>query len=75
MVRNSWSGAQYDLPAAGDPAPRLPAQGWITGEQANALFADAGLDLEALRAAAGKRGFKPVPMTAKLSLDLKYNKS
>ena len=71
VVRNSWSGAQYDLPAASDPAPRLPAQGWITGEQANALFAEAGLDLDALRAAAGKRGFKPVPMAAKLSLDLK----
>jgi len=71
VVRNSWSGAQYDLPAASDPAPRLPAQGWITGDQAKALFADAGLDLDALRVAAGKRGFKPVPMAAKLSLDLK----
>ncbi|HVR81156.1 MAG TPA: M28 family metallopeptidase [Luteimonas sp.] len=71
VVKNSWSGAQYDLPAASDPDPRLPAQGWITGEQANALFADAGLDLDALRAAANKRGFKAVPMKAKLSLDLK----
>ena len=71
VVRNSWSGAQYDLPAASDPAPRLPAQGWITGDQAKALFADAGLDLDALRVAAGKRGFKPVPMAAKLSLELK----
>jgi Zn-dependent M28 family amino/carboxypeptidase len=71
VVRSSWSGTQYDLPAASDPAPRLPAQGWITGEAANALFADAGLDLEKLRAAANKRGFKPVPMDATLSLDLK----
>ncbi len=71
VVRNSWSGAQYDLPAATDPAPRLPAQGWITGEQAKALFADAGLDLDAQRAAANKRGFKAVPMPAKLTLDLK----
>ena len=46
-----------------DPAPRLPAQGWITGDAAKALFADAGLDLDKLRAAANKRGFKPVPMT------------
>jgi len=71
VVKNSWSGVQYDLPAASDPAPRLPAQGWITGEAANALFADAGLDLDKLRAAANKRGFKPVPMDATLSLDLK----
>ena len=71
VVKNSWSGAQYDLPAASDPDPRLPAQGWITSEQATALFTDAGLDLDALRAAANKRGFKAVPMQAKLSLDLK----
>ena len=71
VVRNSWSGAQYDLPAKDDPNPRVPAQGWIAGEQAKSLFADAGLDLDALRAAANKRGFKAVPMKAKLSLDLK----
>ena len=70
VVRNSWSGAQYDLPADSDPAPRLPAQGWITGEAAAQLFADAGLDLDALRAAANKRGFKAVPMDATLSLEL-----
>jgi Zn-dependent M28 family amino/carboxypeptidase len=71
VVKNSWSGAQYDLPAKDDPDPRVPAQGWITGEQAKSLFADAGLDLDQLRVAANKRGFKPVPMDAKLTLDLK----
>jgi Zn-dependent M28 family amino/carboxypeptidase len=71
VVKNSWSGAQYDLRAADDPEPRLPAQGWITGDVAKSLFADAGLDLDALRVAANKRGFKAVPMKAKLSLDLK----
>jgi Zn-dependent M28 family amino/carboxypeptidase len=71
VVRNSWSGTQYDLPPSADPAPRLPAQGWITGEAAKALFADAGLDLDQLRAAANKRGFRAVPMHATLSLDLK----
>ncbi|MDB6163246.1 MAG: aminopeptidase, partial [Xanthomonadaceae bacterium] len=71
VVRNSWSGAQYALPASSDPEPRLPAEGWITGEQATALFTDSGLDLDALRAAAGKRGFKPVPIKATLSLDLR----
>jgi len=71
VVKNSWSGAQYDLRAADDPAPRVPVQGWITGEQAKALFADAGMDLDALRAAANKRGFKPVPLPAKMSTTLK----
>ncbi len=71
VVKNSWSGAQYDLRAADDPEPRLPVQGWITGEQAKTLFADAGLDLDKLRTDANKRGFKPVPMQAKMSVALK----
>jgi Zn-dependent M28 family amino/carboxypeptidase len=62
VVKNSWSGAQFDLLPADDPAPRLPLQGWITGEAANRLFADAGMNLEQMRQAAGKRGFKAVPM-------------
>ncbi len=71
VVKNSWSGNQYDLRAADDPTPRVPLQGWITGEQAKALFADAGLDLDKLRIAANKRGFKPMPMPAKMSIALK----
>jgi Zn-dependent M28 family amino/carboxypeptidase len=71
VVKNSWSGAQYALPAGSDPDPRLPAQGWLTADQAKSLFADSGLDLDALRTAASKPGFKPVPMKATLSLDLK----
>jgi Zn-dependent M28 family amino/carboxypeptidase len=70
VVKNSWSGAQFDLRAADDPEPRLPAQGWITGEVAKQLFADAGQDLDALYQAAGKRGFKAVPLKAKVSFDL-----
>ena len=71
VVKNSWSGAQYDLRASDDPAPRVPLQGWITGDQAKALFADAGLDLMQMRAAAGKRGFKAMPLPGKFSVDLK----
>ena len=62
VVKNSWSGSQFDLLPADDPAPRLPMQGWITGEQASAVFGEAGLSLAQLRDAAGKRGFKAVPL-------------
>ena len=71
VVRNSWSGPQYDLPAKDDPAPRVPAQGWISGTAAEALFKAAGQDLATLRAAANRRGFKPVPLDATMSLRLK----
>ncbi len=67
VVENGWTGPQFDLPASEDPEPRLPLQGWITGEVAQDLFARSGLSLEALRLAANKRGFKPVPLPATLS--------
>lgn len=71
VVKNSWSGPQYDLTVKDDPEPRLPAQGWITGEAARQLFADAGLDLDAQYRAAGRRGFKAVPLKSTLSLALR----
>ncbi|HZH42530.1 MAG TPA: M20/M25/M40 family metallo-hydrolase [Lysobacter sp.] len=71
VVKNSWSGAQFDLPAKDDPEPRLPVQGWITGAQARQLLADLGHDLDALYKAAGKPGFKPIALDAQASLTLK----
>ena len=70
VVKNSWSGPQFDLRASDDPEPRLPAQGWLSAEAARQLFADAGHDLDALYQAANKRGFKPVPLDARVSFDL-----
>ncbi|TWG85922.1 Zn-dependent M28 family amino/carboxypeptidase [Luteimonas sp. J16] len=71
VVRNSWSGPQFDLRPEDDPEPRIPAQGWITGEVARQLFAESGLDLDEQYAAANRRGFKPVPLKAKVSFDLR----
>ena len=70
VVKHSWGGAQYDLPVAEDKEPRLQAQGWLSADAARQLFADAGLDLDKAYKDANKRGFKPVPLHATLSLDL-----
>jgi len=70
VVKNSWSGPQFDLPAKDDPEPRLPAQGWITGEVARSLLGDLGHDLDALYKAANQPGFEAIPLDATMSLDL-----
>lgn len=70
VVQSSWSGPQFDLPAEEDPAPRLDVAGWISGEAAHRLFAQAGLDFEAARRAADQRGFKPIALPAKASIVL-----
>ncbi len=71
VVKNSWAGPQYDLPAKDDAEPRLPVQGWLSADAAKALFAGAGLDLDRAYKDASKPGFKPVPLKATASVDLK----
>ncbi|WP_425493153.1 M28 family metallopeptidase [Novilysobacter antarcticus] len=70
VVKNSWSGPQFDLAAADDPEPRLPAQGWITADVARSLLADTGHNLDELYTAANKPGFKAIPLDASMSVEL-----
>ena len=44
-------------------ASRAKLEGWIQLKNATDLFKAAGLDIDKLRAAANKPGFKAVPMT------------
>jgi Zn-dependent M28 family amino/carboxypeptidase len=75
VVKNSWSGAQFDLPAKDDPEPRLPVQGWITAQAARTLMSDLGQNLDELYKAANQPGFKAIPLDGKLSVDLKSKTS
>jgi len=70
VVKNSWSGAQYDLPAQLDNEPRLQAQGWLSNEAARELFNASGLHLDNLYQAASQADFVPIPLNATLSLTL-----
>ncbi|MEZ5998860.1 MAG: M28 family metallopeptidase [Hyphomonas sp.] len=63
VVSNSWSGAQSDLVRTDGGADRTMMEGWITRDLAAELFADAGLDFDAMKDAAKTPGFKPVPLT------------
>ena len=71
VVKNSWSGAQFDLPISEDPESRIPVQGWLTADSATQLFSNAGLDFMKLRAAANQRGFKAVPLHSQVTIALK----
>jgi Zn-dependent M28 family amino/carboxypeptidase len=68
VVRNSWSGEQFDLATPEKNMGRVAVEGWITGEQAAALFQLAGKDLAALTKAAVSRDFKPVPLGVRAKL-------
>ncbi|NRD54015.1 M28 family metallopeptidase [Corallococcus exiguus] len=68
VVRTSWTGEQFELPA-GD-GPRLQVKAWTTEDATKQVMKLAGQDLDALRASAQKRDFRPVPLGVTLSLRL-----
>ncbi len=71
VVRNSWSGEQFDLSTPDKNRGRVAIEGWMTWEQAQALFKLAGKDLAALKQAAVSRDFQPVPLGVRAKLEVK----
>src|SRR5512133_1215950 len=59
VVRNGWDAERFQL--AKRPAG-TPLQGWVTEAVAQALVKRGGQDLDALRAEAQSRDFRPVPL-------------
>src|SRR6202521_1176195 len=62
VVRNSWSGTQFDLATPDKNMGRLAVESWITSDFATQLFRLAGQDLDKLMQAAARRDFKPVAL-------------
>jgi Zn-dependent M28 family amino/carboxypeptidase len=63
VVQNSWMAERFQQ-AAGSLGTRM--EGWMTESTARGLFKAAGQDLDALRAAAENKNFKPVALAAKV---------
>ena len=68
VIQNSWMNEGFQL-AEGKLG--APMQGWMTDAAARSLFKAAGQDLDALRAAAENKHFKPVALTAKVAGEMK----
>ncbi len=62
VVRNGWSGPQFYLDRPDGNAGRTALEGWITEARARQLMEIAGRDYDTMKAAAARRGFKPVPL-------------
>lgn len=74
VVQTSWTGTQYSLP----PQPGQPAldiKAWIRNDAAKDLARRGGRDLDAMRAAASKRGFKAVPLNIRAAATLMQRSS
>jgi Zn-dependent M28 family amino/carboxypeptidase len=69
VVQTSWSGEQFTLPDEG--GTHLQVKAWATEDACRRIVRLAGRDLDALRAAAQKRDFRPVPLGVTVSIALK----
>jgi Zn-dependent M28 family amino/carboxypeptidase len=74
VVQSSWSGTQYSLPPE-QGAPALGIKAWISNSAAIDLVKRGGQNLDQLRAAALKRGFKPVPLNVRAAATLQQRTS
>ena len=68
VVRNSWSGTQFDLATPDKNMSRLAVESWIASDFATKLFRVAGQDLDKLVQSAARRDFKPVPLGIRAKL-------
>jgi Zn-dependent M28 family amino/carboxypeptidase len=66
VIQSSWTGEQFGLPYEG--GPKLAVKSWMTDDAARRVVKLGGQDLDALRAAAQKRDFKPVPLGVRWSI-------
>lgn len=68
VVQTSWSGEQFAVPAGNEP--QLQVKAWVTEEAARKVAKLGGQDLDALRASAQSKDFKPVPLGVSWSVAL-----
>jgi Zn-dependent M28 family amino/carboxypeptidase len=71
VVQTGWTGPRFNLLSPDNNMSRCAAEGWLQLDTARKVFDAAGMKYDELKAAAGKRGFKPVPMGLKANLTLK----
>jgi hypothetical protein len=70
VVLASWTGELFSLPAVpGESA--LAVKGWVTEEAGRRIARLGGQDLDALRAEAERREFRPVPLGVRVSLSVR----
>ena len=65
-VKNSNTNTMFDIVRENPAAEHPLLEGWIQRDLAQRLFTASGLDFEAMKAAARRRDFRPVPLKANL---------
>jgi Zn-dependent M28 family amino/carboxypeptidase len=75
VVQNSWTGSKFYLVGNELSKSELQLQSWITTGAARKLFEASGLDYDQVTVSASRRGFKPVMLNLKASVNFKSHLS
>ena len=67
-VKNSNTNTMFDIVRKNPKAEHPPMEGWIQRDLAARLFADSGLDFEAMKTAARKKDFRPITLKARIDV-------
>ena len=67
-VKNSNTNTMFDIVRQNPAAEHPPLEGWIQRDLAAQLFAASGTSFDAMKAAAKRKDFKPVPLKASLTV-------
>jgi Zn-dependent M28 family amino/carboxypeptidase len=62
VVTSSWTGGQVDIDYPDKGLSRVGVEGWMTRDAAQQMFARAGYDFTVVKAAAARRGFRPIAL-------------
>jgi Zn-dependent M28 family amino/carboxypeptidase len=71
VVQGSWGGENFDIRSADGNRSRVPVEAWIRLDAARELLKRAGHDLDALKRAAVRKDFRPVPLAARASFTVR----
>jgi Zn-dependent M28 family amino/carboxypeptidase len=65
VVTGSWGRENFEIRQPGENTDRVLVEGWVSLDKAKELLAACGKDFDALKAAALRRDFRPVPLAAR----------
>ncbi|MGE0077800.1 MAG: M28 family metallopeptidase [Bacteroidales bacterium] len=71
VVQNSWTGSRFFLANNPITSSSLKFQSWISNENARKLFAQAGYNFDSTIRSAANKGFKPIDLKQKASINFK----
>ncbi|MEK6303295.1 MAG: M28 family metallopeptidase [Acidobacteriota bacterium] len=70
VPKGSFTIENFDLVAKDKNMSRANVEGWITSDRARELFGVVGMSFDAMKKAAVRKDFKPVPLNAHAKLEL-----